>query len=94
LKNYELVWTKKAYKEFQQLDKETQQRIRKCLKNLVDYYCGIEEANAPDVRRLKGKYNGLFRLRVGKYRIIFKTEVTKLVLLIITIVNRGDAYKN
>jgi mRNA interferase RelE/StbE len=94
LKNYKLEWTKKAYKEFQQLDQENQQRIRIELRNLVDYYCGNNEVKIPDVKRLKGKYNGLFRLRVGKYRVIFKTELHKLVLLIISIVKRGDVYKN
>ena len=48
----------------------------------------------PDVRRLHGKYRWLFRLRVGGFRIIFKMEVEKPVILVIDILPSGGVYKS
>lgn len=93
MKRYKLYWLRRAEKAFQKLDQASRDRIRKAFRNLVDYYDGKAD-NPPDVKRLHGKYRGLFRLRVGNLRIIFKVEHNKLVIIVIDIVPRGDAYKS
>lgn len=47
-----------------------------------------------DIRELKGRKNkGLYRLRVGDYRIIYTIDNGKLIVCIIDAGNRGDIYK-
>ena len=50
-------------------------------------------SEADDVKPLRG-FNGLFRLRVGDYRMIFTiVERKPLILEAIEVVKRDDAYK-
>ena len=93
MKRYKLYWLRRADKAFQKLDRASQDRVKKALKNLIDYYNGRSD-RPPDVKRLHGKYRGLFRIRVGSLRVIFKVERDRLVIIVIDIVPRGDAYKN
>ena len=48
---------------------------------------------APDLKQLHGKYRGLLRLRTGSWRIIFKMEADRLVVLVFDVVKRGNAYR-
>ena len=80
-------------KTFSKLDKDIQERVKNGFKQLIDFYNGQTD-KMPDVKRLKGKYRGLFRLRIGDHRVIFKVERERFVILIIDIVSRGNAYKS
>lgn len=42
---------------------------------------------------LKGEFAGLRRLRVGRYRIIYEVIEDKLVVLVIRVSHRKDAYR-
>ena len=43
--------------------------------------------------KLRG-YENLYRVRVGDWRIIYAIEADRLIILIIEIAPRGDAYRN
>lgn len=43
-----------------------------------------------NVKALRGEFKGLYRLRVGNYRIIFDIEKNKIT--VISILHRKDAY--
>ncbi|MFY9440510.1 MAG: type II toxin-antitoxin system RelE/ParE family toxin [Tepidanaerobacteraceae bacterium] len=45
-----------------------------------------------DVKKIKG-YKDLFRLRVGDYRVIFTINDKDLIIIVLTIGNRGEIYK-
>ena len=45
-----------------------------------------------DIKKLKG-YDDFFRLRIGKYRAVFRVKNQELILLVIEIDSRGDIYK-
>ena len=92
MKSYEIALTNRAERIWKKLDERTKERIRDGLRRLVDYYNGKAE-HLPDVKQLKGKYKGLFRLRVGDYRVIFDVIEERLIILIIEIVPRKNAYR-
>ncbi|MFC2083952.1 type II toxin-antitoxin system RelE/ParE family toxin [Bacteroidota bacterium] len=89
---YEIQLTKQAKRQIDNLGQKVRKRINNALRNLIDYYDG-KETTKPEVKLLKGKYQGLIRLRVGDIRIIFKMMGNQFVILIIDVVSRGDAYK-
>jgi mRNA interferase RelE/StbE len=45
-----------------------------------------------DIKVMQG-YNGLYRLRIGQYRLIYQVKDDELLIFIISMGNRGDVYK-
>lgn len=45
-----------------------------------------------DIKKLKG-YEGIMRLRVGPYRIIYEVDNNRLIVTVIDAGNRGQIYK-
>ena len=89
---YKIILSKKAQKTFLSLDKNMQLRIRKALFNYIDYIEG-KTNKRPDVKALHGNFRGYYRLRVGKYRVIFEQKVFELVIHVLDITQRGDVYR-
>ncbi|MDR2902898.1 MAG: type II toxin-antitoxin system RelE/ParE family toxin [Clostridiales bacterium] len=75
------IYSKQAAKVLNGLDKPTQQRIRQSVAKIPD----------GDIKPLQGYTEGHKRLRIGKYRIVFKTVEKELFIL--EIGSRGDIYK-
>jgi mRNA interferase RelE/StbE len=79
-----------AEKQYLKLDKKTRKKIKESLLDL-------EEQNNPfiykNVRPLTGELKGDYRLRVGRWRILF-TSVNKQseILFVYAILPRSDAY--
>ena len=77
-----ITYLKNAYKTLSVYDKDTRKRI-------IDAINGIPQG---DIKKLQGEnYPSLYRLRVGKYRIIYHIEIDEI--LIVNIDTRGDVYK-
>ncbi len=75
--------SKEASRQIQRFPKDHQKRIFKAIAEM--------ETDGGDVRALKGgQYQGLYRKRVGNYRIIFKLEKGQRVVVIVTAVRRSD----
>ncbi|OAN61213.1 addiction module toxin RelE [Balneola sp. EhC07] len=78
----------RARKELRKLDKQTQDRILKWLRTNL--------ATEDDPRRtgksLKGRMKGLWRYRVGDYRIISQIQDEHILILVIRIGHRRDIY--
>ena len=84
-----IEYKKQAVKFLESLDRPTKQRIRTAIEGLT------QEPPKGDIKPLQGYKDGRKRLRVGKYRIIYKYEPNGeiTVLLILDIDSRGDIYK-
>ena len=80
-----IIYSKQAVKTINGLDSATKQRIKTAICQLPD----------GDVKPLKGYTDGRQRLRVGKYRIVFRyiEEKDETTLFIMEIGSRGDIYK-
>ena len=85
---YRLLFLKEAVEEFKRLDKAVQQIIKEKLELLAQK----PQALRNNIKPLKGKYKGLYRLRVGNYRIIYKVDNDQLIILVIRIGHRGNVY--
>ncbi len=85
----EIRYSKTAVKFINSLDKNNKQRIK----------TGIEKLTLTppegDIKQMQGYSDNRYRLRIGKYRIIYKyTEEQNIVILnILDIGSRGDIYK-
>ncbi len=79
--NYWMSWNVEvkptAEKYYLRLDKRTRVRIRKALENLE---ASDEPGPSLNVRALTGKLLGDYRLRVGKWRILFQLDREKKIM--------------
>ena len=85
----EIRYTKAAVKAIQTMDKPTKARIHAGILGLT------QTPPAGDIKPMQGYHDGRQRLRIGKYRIIYKfgVENSLEILHIIDIGSRGDIYK-
>ncbi len=84
---YKLIF-EEAAKEFSKLPKNIQRIIREKL-ILLSQNPNLLKNN---IKVLKGKYKGLKRLRVGKYRVIFDQKDEELIILKIRVASQGEIY--
>lgn len=83
---FDVFLLKEAERELDELPEKTQSKIREHIKTLAHF---------PKVRnciKLIG-YEDTFRLRVGKYRALFRVYGNKKVIVVTEIGHRGRIYK-
>jgi mRNA interferase RelE/StbE len=78
----------RARRELRKLDRRTQQDILRYLRERV--------AGSPDPRQfgkpLRMNLAGLWRYRIGDYRVICRIEEHRLVVLVLTVGHRSEVY--
>ena len=84
---YQIEFTPAADRAFRKLERRAQQRIDKALSLLA------ENPRPPKAEFLKGKFRGYLRVRTGNFRIIYIIEDDRLVVCIVRIADRKDAYR-
>ena len=86
---YEIRYTKAAEKFFQ-MHEEVREQYKDAIKNLVSG----EHPEKVDLKRIKGKRNEYYRIRIGGYRVVY-TIINGMIVVILTILAgaRGDVYK-
>jgi len=82
-KTYKIVFARNAGKYFSSQHKDQQKRLAKAILTLPN----------GDTKKLKG-YKGLYRLRVGDYRIIYTIKPDESLIAVLKIGNRRDVYKS
>ena len=79
---YRIIIKKKAKKFIDALPKNERKRIVAAIEQLP---------KGEDIKTLKG-HEGLLRLRVGDYRIIYTVDHGELIVIVIDAGNRGQIY--
>jgi len=88
---YILQYTKRARDALKRLGQVEARRIV----DKLEYYCGLSNPFL-DSKALEGGFAGLYRFRIGKYRVIFsKNQADEyMILLILKVGRREDIYKD
>lgn len=63
---------------------------------ITDYVYPILRENpffGPNIKKLKGEYRELYRYRIGDYRLFYKVSEETVIVFILDIEARKDAYK-
>jgi mRNA interferase RelE/StbE len=84
---YAIIIEARAKKEMMALPRRDRQRIDQIILRLAD------DPHPPGVKSLHGKSKGLWRLRVGNYRIIYQVQPAELIVAIVKVGRRGDVYR-
>ena len=82
---YQIRFTRSAEKQFRKLDSRYKLATSKALTRL---------AQNPQIGRpLGGELKGKWKLRFSRYRIIYEIENKKLIIYVMEVVHRKDAYR-
>lgn len=84
---YTVILDDPARKALQKLPHETQERI------LLALHLLAETPRPPNVKKLAGNKEELYRIRVGDYRILYHIEDDRLIVLVVRIGHRRDVYR-
>jgi len=85
---YKIAFRKSAAKEFLLLPVSYQEKVENALKLLAS-----NTIQALDIKMLVPKNEGRYRMRVGKYRVIYSYREHILTIDVIKIGSRWDVYK-
>lgn len=83
---YRLIYHRDAVKFLAKQEKAMQERVAQGLKGL------IEIPPRGDIKPMKG-YHGLYRLRIGTFRVLLEIQHNEKVIYIQSIDSRGGIYK-
>jgi len=78
----------RALDEFKKIDRARQKITKAKLLILARNPAALKN----NIRRLSGQEEALYRLRVGAYRVIFKRDEGRLVILVVRIGHRREIY--
>ncbi len=92
--NWSVKLHRKARKFLLRLNERDRRRIKEALEELANALDrGVIPFTSLDVRKLKGKWEGYFRLRVGDFRAIFRVDVEGKIVFVFDIHRRKSAYR-
>lgn len=87
-KMYEILISHEAEKYYKRQDKDTKQRLNKCIENMSK-----EPQSGPHVKRLHGELEGKYRYEMSGLRIVYEVNIKDNIVEIKSIRGRGDVYK-
>ena len=86
MRHYEVEVSRTAEKQLRKLARDDQERVVRRVLLLA------EDPFPPGTRKLTG-YDDVYRVRVGRYRILYSVSRRRLVIVILKIGHRKDAYR-
>jgi mRNA interferase RelE/StbE len=87
MSNYHVTFTSSAARAVRRFDRPTQRRLL----DATDALAGDPRPHG--VKALKGA-EGLLRVRVGDYRIIYAVRDAELVVLVVKVAHRREVYRD
>ena len=96
MNKYSLDFDQKASKDLLSLDKSVRNFILDELEIFINNFDEDYEKELIKIKKIKslqGEFKGLFRLRLRTYRIIYEKQNEKLIILVLRVSHRKDAYQ-
>lgn len=88
LNKYKIILPKSYYKDLKKIPTQYRNDIDNCIKLLTD------NPRPFGCKKLKGNFKlTRYRIRVGKYRVIYSIQDKELIVLVIEIDHRKDVYR-
>jgi len=79
-------------KEFEKNIKKLDFKIYTKIKNIVYPQLKKNPFYGTNIKKLKGEYEGVYRYRLGNYRLFYIIDNDKVVVVVTTISHRQNAY--
>ncbi|MCK5871393.1 MAG: type II toxin-antitoxin system RelE/ParE family toxin [Methylococcales bacterium] len=86
---WKIDFDRQAFKALSKLDSVVKKRIVQFLENLE-----LVDNPRQQGKALTGKFKGLWRYRVGDYRLICNIEDEQIIILVLDVAHRKQVYKN
>ena len=84
---YNITYSKEATKSLLRMPRNTAKLIREKLEVIA----ADPFADHPNAKKLQGREG--YRLRVGDWRVIYTIQSEKLIIMVLKVASRGEAYK-
>jgi len=90
LASYKIAETETFEKKIKML------KYKNLYSKITDYVYPILRTNpyfGPNIKKLKGEYKEVYRYRIGDYRLFYKISEETVIVFIVDIESRKDAYQ-
>lgn len=94
--SYRLEFEDRVKKDFANIGRENSVIIMKVLSEFAaNFSCEYEQEllKTTKIKALKGGYEGLYRLRIRSFRAIYKKKDNELIMLLLRVAARKEAYR-
>jgi mRNA interferase RelE/StbE len=88
LYDFKIAETKEFKKNIKKIDKSIYNKI----KNIVYPQLRKNPFFGTNIKKLKGEFDGVYRYRVGNYRLFYVVENDKVLVIVTSISHRQSAY--
>lgn len=85
---FEVILSPEAQAFYAAADKPLARKLARCFEQLEQ-----EPRRHNNIKRLKGKFAGLSRFRVGDWRVIYRIEDARTRVFVLSIANRREIYE-
>ncbi len=95
MQEYKIDFHPAAKKELDKLDYQTKVYVIKSLSLFIEAYSPeykLELMHQSRIKKLKGEWKGFYRLRLRNYHIIYEKIQEKLIIYIIRVAHKREAY--
>lgn len=93
---YILKFASSSKKELKKIDKNSQVFILDSLEDFIESFSSEYETilmHSGKIKKLQGQKEVLYRLKLRSYRVVYKKYDDKLVILVVHVTTRENAYK-
>ncbi len=93
---YSVVYKKTAIKDFKRIDKANLKYLTDSIlefTNNFSFEYEQELLRMGKIKKLQGMDDELYRLRLRTYRVIYKKEEDRLIILVVSVKSRENSYK-
>ncbi len=83
-------------KDFKKVDKSDLKFIKESLFSFVEHFSSSYEnelMKTGKIKKMQGEEKDIYRLKLRTYRVIYKKEDDKLIILVVSVKSRENSYK-